>query len=74
MENGRVTPLGCSGRTALRREKCNGFAQSVAKQRLGKQTSTDNVFYGVRAATVATQRRGKHISAAVSRHATIGIT
>jgi hypothetical protein len=35
----------------------------VDKQRLGKQTSTiETVFYGVRAATVAMQWFGKHVS------------
>jgi hypothetical protein len=37
--------------------------QSVAKQRLGKQTSTiESVFYGIRAAAVAMQWFGKHVS------------
>jgi hypothetical protein len=35
---------------------------SVAKQRLGKQTSTETVFYGDRAVTVAMQWFGKHFS------------
>jgi hypothetical protein len=30
------TPLGYSGRTALRREQCNGFVQSIGRQRLDK--------------------------------------
>jgi hypothetical protein len=42
---------------------CNVDGQSVAKQRLDKQTSTiETVFYGVRAATVAMQWFGKHAS------------
>jgi hypothetical protein len=35
------TPLGYSGRIALRREQCNGFAQGIANQRLDKHTSTE---------------------------------
>jgi hypothetical protein len=30
------TPLGYSGQTALKREQCNGFAQSVSRQHLCK--------------------------------------
>jgi hypothetical protein len=29
-------PIGCSGRTVLMREQCNGFAESIARQGLGK--------------------------------------
>jgi hypothetical protein len=43
---------------------CNVDGQSVPKQRLGKQNLniTETVFYGVRAATVAMQWFGKHVS------------
>jgi hypothetical protein len=46
--------LGYSGRTALRREQCNGFAQSIAKQRLDKRLYKTlkqqyYVFHGIRA-------------------------
>jgi uncharacterized membrane protein len=43
---------------------CNGFAQSVAKQRLGKENlnNRETFFYGVRAATIDMQWLGKHVS------------
>jgi hypothetical protein len=41
--------------TGLRSEQCIVDGQSVAKQRLCKQTSKEPVFYGVRVATVAIQ-------------------
>jgi hypothetical protein len=50
------------------------FAQTVTKQRLGKHLNGESVFYEVRVANVATQRRGKHICVTVSRHATISVT
>jgi hypothetical protein len=40
-------PIGNSGRTALRREQCNGFAQSVKRPRLGKYVPPCNNGRGV---------------------------
>jgi hypothetical protein len=35
-----VAPICCAGRTALRREQCDGFAHSIARQRFGKHVAT----------------------------------
>jgi hypothetical protein len=40
---GRMTTLGCSGRTTLRREQCGIITQTIAKQRLRKQISTEKL-------------------------------
>jgi hypothetical protein len=57
---------------------CEHIVTELLRALLGNGSVTylnrETVSYEVRAATVATQRRGKHISAAVNRHAIIGAT
>jgi hypothetical protein len=52
---------------------CKVFDQRVAKQRLGKNLNNrETVFYGIRAATLAMQRRGKYASTTIEAVFSVG--